>query len=90
MNRKQGTVSQIIIVCLQYEINSCKTSLKHTVEVSGREDVINYSLPPNYSFAIWRVIYVGILLYACYGLRKEAAAHPKMNRTVYPITLSIF
>lgn len=92
MKKKQLVVLLATIVSLfgLYWINAGKTSLKPTPEVAGREEVINYTLPPDFSFAIWGVIYTGFLLYAFYGLLKRAATDPQMNRTAYPVAASIF
>ena len=51
----------------QYWINAGKTALKTTAEVAGREEIINYTLPPDFIFSIWAVIYLGFLVYAFYG-----------------------
>lgn len=51
-----------------YYINSGKTSLKQTGEVAGREEIINYTLPPSWVFSIWGLIYLGFLVYAIIGL----------------------
>jgi hypothetical protein len=92
MKRKQVVVLVVTVVSLfgQYWINSGKTSLKSTAEVAGREDVRNYTLPPDFIFSIWAVIYLGFLIYAFYGLRKEAAADPQIANNAYPVALSIF
>src|SRR5688572_9341843 len=92
MKKKQLIVLLVTLISLfgMYWINAGKTSLKTTGEVAGREDVINYTLPPDFIFAIWGVIYLGFLVYAFYGLRKGAGADPQMNRTAYPVAISIF
>lgn len=92
MKKKQLVVFITTIVSLfgQYLINAGKTSLKTTAEVAGREEVINYTLPPDFSFAIWGVIYLGFVIYAFYGFRKNAAADVQLQKTAYPIALSIF
>jgi hypothetical protein len=72
-----------------YWINAGKTSLKRTADVAGREEVINYTLPPDFSFSIWGVIYLGFLIYALYGLKKNTAAETYFDKTAYPIAVSI-
>ncbi len=72
-----------------YWINAGKTSLKRTADVAGREEVINYTLPPDFSFGIWGIIYLGFLIYAFYGLKKNAALQPYFDKTAYPVVLSI-
>ncbi len=64
-----------------YWINAGKTSLKTTAEVAGREELINYTLPPGFVFSIWGVIYLGFLIYAIAGLKK-----PKYNNTFFERT----
>src|SRR5688572_21692309 len=92
MKKKQWTVLTVTLVSLfgQYWINTGKTSLKTIPEVAGREDVINYTLPPDFSFAIWAVIYLGFLLYACWGLTRTATSDAHYNGTAYPVAFSIF
>jgi hypothetical protein len=91
MKKKQLVVLIATLVSIfgLYWINAGKTSLKTTGEVAGREEVINYTLPPGFIFSIWGLIYLGFLIYAFYGLKKEAAADRQMNRTAYPVALSI-
>lgn len=72
-----------------YWINAGKTSLKRTADVAGREEVVNYTLPPDFSFSIWGFIYLGFLIYAFYGLKKNTAVQPFFVRTAYPVALSI-
>jgi hypothetical protein len=92
MKKKQWVVLVVTLVSLfgQYWINAGKTSLKTTKEVAGREEVINYTLPPDFTFGIWGVIYIGFLVYAFYGLKKKAALDPQVNRTASPVAVSIF
>jgi hypothetical protein len=92
MEKKQFIVllTTLISIFGLYWINAGKTSLKTTSEVAGREEIINYTLPPGFIFSIWGLIYLGFLVYAFYGLKKEAAADPYMNATAYPIAISIF
>jgi hypothetical protein len=92
MKKKQLIVLLTTIVSLfgQYWINAGKTSLKTTSEVAGREEVINYTLPPDFIFAIWGVIYLGILIYAFVGLSKKGSTDMQMNKTAYPVAISIF
>lgn len=54
-------------LALQYLINSGATPLLTTAEVAGRETVVNYTLPPDYAFAIWGLIYLCFVAYAVYG-----------------------
>lgn len=72
-----------------YWINAGKTSLKTTADVAGREEIINYTLPPDFSFSIWGIIYLGFLIYAFHGLKKNAAVQRYFDRTAYPVALSI-
>lgn len=92
MKTKQWLVffTTIISIFGLYWINTGKTGLKKTSEVAGREEVINYTLPPGFIFSIWGLIYIGFIIYAIYGLRKEGATDPHMNKTAYPVALSIF
>ena len=92
MRFKQLFVVFITVLSLfgVYWINTGKTSLKTTGEVAGREEVINYTLPPGFIFSIWGLIYLGFLIYAFYGLKKGAASDPQLNKTAYPVALSIF
>src|SRR5687768_10678814 len=91
MKKKQWVVlaSTGISIFGLYWINAGKTVLKTTGEVAGREEVINYTLPPGFIFSIWGVIYLGFLVYAFIGLNKNAAADPQMNKTAYPVAGSI-
>jgi hypothetical protein len=91
MKKKQLLVllTTIISVAGIYIINAGLTPLKQTGAVAGDEGVINYTLPPGYTFSIWGVIYLGFLVYAFYGLKKSAQKDPHMNRTAYPAALSI-
>lgn len=90
--KKQIIVFITTIVSLfgLYWINAGKTSLKKTGEVAGREEVINYTLPPGFIFSIWGVIYLGFVIYAVYGLTPKGAGDPRMNKTALPVALSIF
>lgn len=92
MKRKQWMVLLVTIASLsgQYWINTGNTGLKTTAEVAGREEVINYTLPPDFIFSIWGVIYLGFLIYAVYGLTGKAHADNVLNRTAYPVAGSIF
>lgn len=92
MKKKQLIVLLATLISISglYWINAGKTSLKKTSEVAGREEVINYTLPPGFIFSIWGLIYLGFIIYAFYGLKKKAAADPYMNATAYPVALSIF
>lgn len=92
MKKKQVFVFLTTIISLfgQYWINAGKTTLKSTAEVAGREDVINYTLPPDFVFAIWGIIYLGFLVYAFIGLTKTGATDVQINKTAYPIAISIF
>jgi hypothetical protein len=92
MKKKQWIVLTVTLVSLfgQYWINAGNTSLKTIAEVAGREEVINYTLPPDFSFAIWGIIYFGFLVYAFWGLTLKAATDIHYNRTAYPIAASIF
>ena len=90
--KKQWTVLTVTVVSLfgQYWINAGKTPLKTIAEVAGREEVINYTLPPDFSFAIWGFIYFGFLVYAFWGLTRAATTDVHYNRTAYPVAISIF
>lgn len=90
--KKQWVVLLATLVSLagQYWINTGKTGLKTTGEVAGREEVINYTLPPDFIFSIWGLIYLGFVAYAFTGLGRKAAADPQMNKTAYPVAVSIF
>lgn len=92
MKKKQALVLVVTLLSLfgEYWINAGKTSLKTTGEVAGREEVINYTLPPDFIFSIWGVIYFGFVIYAFYGLKKSAANNVYMNNTAYPVAISIF
>ena len=92
MKKKAWTVLAVTLISLfgQYWINTGKTSLKTIAEVTGREDVINYTLPPDFSFAIWGIIYFGFLVYACWGLTRKATTDAHYSRTAYPVAVSIF
>jgi hypothetical protein len=92
MKKKQILVVITTIISLfgLYWINTGKTSLKTTAEVAGREEIINYTLPPDFSFAIWGVIYFGFIIYAIYGLTNKGSEDVHMNNTAYPVALSIF
>jgi hypothetical protein len=92
MKTKQWVVLLVTIASLfgQYWINAGKTSLKTTGEVAGREEVINYTLPPDFIFSIWGVIYLGFLVYAFYGLKRGVENNLQMNKTAYPVAISIF
>src|SRR3990170_2917204 len=92
MKKKQLVVLLTTIVSLfgLYWINAGKTSLKKTGEVAGREEIINYTLPPGFIFSIWGLIYLGFLLYAILGFTKNGSADVHMNKTAYPVALSIF
>lgn len=72
-----------------YWINAGKTSLKQTGEVAGREEVINYTLPPGFIFSIWGVIYLGFIIYALYGLTPQGRRNLQMNKTAYLTALSL-
>src|SRR5687767_12871212 len=91
MKKKQWVVviATVISIFGLYWINAGKTALKTTGEVAGREEVINYTLPPGLIFSIWGVIYLGFLVYAFIGLNQNAAADPQMNKTAYPVAGSI-
>lgn len=82
-------VSTLISIFGIYWINAGNTSLKRTGEVAGREEVINYALPPGFSFSIWGLIYLGFLIYALYGLKKTIVNQDILDRTAYPIAVSI-
>lgn len=73
-----------------YWINAGKTSLRRTADIAGLEEVINYTLPPDFSFSIWGIIYLGFLIYALVGLKKKIAVQPFFDRTAYPVALSAF
>lgn len=73
-----------------YWINAGKTSLKTTGEVAGREEIINYTLPPDFIFAIWGLIYFGFIIYAFFGLTKTASEDLQVQKTAYPVAISIF
>src|SRR5687767_15468365 len=92
MKKKQWVVviATLISIFGLYWINAGKTTLKTTGEVAGREEVINYTLPPGFIFSIWGVIYLGFFVYAVAAFGKKAAADPHMKRTAYPVALSIF
>ena len=92
MKKKQLVVLLTTILSLfgQYWINAGKTTLKSTAEVAGREEVINYTLPPDFIFSIWGVIYLGFLVYAAVGLGTKGATDAQMNKTAYPVAISIF
>jgi len=92
MNFKQLIVLITTVVSLfgLYWINTGKTNLKTVAEVAGREEVINYTLPPDFIFSIWGVIYLGFLIYALYGIKKKNVINPQLDKTAYPISLSIF
>ena len=92
MKNKQWVVLLTTLISLAglYWINSGKTSLKTTGEVAGREEVINYTLPPGFIFSIWGLIYLGFIVYAFIGMGRKAPADPQMNKTAMPVALSIF
>ena len=92
MKKKQLIVLVITLASLfgQYWINAGNTSLKKTGEVACREEVINYTLPPDFIFSIWGLIYIGFIIYAVYGLSNNGSRNVHMNKTAYPIALSIF
>lgn len=91
MKKKQLFVlmATILSVAGIYVINAGLTPLKRTGAVAGDEEVINYTLPPGYIFSIWGIIYLGFLVYAFYELKKSAQANTYMNRTTYPVAISI-
>lgn len=91
MKKKQLMVLLATVVSVTgiYLINAGLTPLAQTGDVAGDEDVVNYTLPPGYVFGIWGVIYTGFLVYAFYGLKKSAAKNFYMNRTAYPVAISI-
>lgn len=72
-----------------YWINAGKTALKRTGEVAGREEVVNYTLPPGFSFSIWGVIYLGFFIYALYLLRPASRHDRQLQRTAPLVTVSI-
>lgn len=82
-------VATLVSIAGIYLINAGLTPLAQTGEVAGEEEVVNYTLPPGYVFSIWGVIYLGFLVYALYGLKKPAQENVYMNRTAYPVALSI-
>lgn len=82
-------VSTLVSLFGIYLINTGKTSLKPTGEVAGREEVINYALPPDFSFSIWSVIYLGFVIYAIYQALPSQKENPYLKSTGYPIALSI-
>lgn len=73
-----------------YWINAGKTALKTTGEVAGREEVINYTLPPGFVFSIWGVIYLGFLFYAVYALRRPHFNHTFFERISHWVSISMF
>lgn len=83
-------ISAIVSIFGLYWINAGKTSLKQTGEVAGREEVLNYTLPPGFIFSIWGVIYLGFIIYAIYGLTARGMRDPQMNKTAYPVAISLF
>lgn len=91
MKGKQWAPLAATVVTLfgQYGINAGKTDLKTTGEVAGREPVINYTLPPDWAFSIWGVIYLGFLIYAVVGLTARGRADHHMQRTAGLATASI-
>ncbi len=72
-----------------YWIGSGKTSLKQVSEVAGREEVINYTLPPDFSFGIWSLIYAGFLVYAVFHSLPSQRNNRYFITTGYPVALSI-
>lgn len=82
-------VSTFVSIFGIYWINAGQTSLKQTGAVAGEEEAINYTLPPGFIFSIWGLIYLGFLAYAFYGLKRSAQEDPHMNRTAWPVTISI-
>lgn len=92
----KNTTRQIIVLSSTlislfgiYWINAGKTSLKPVSQVAGREEVINYTLPPDFSFGIWSVIYLGFLIYAIYQLIPSQKNNAYLIATGYPVALSI-
>lgn len=73
-----------------YWINAGKTALKTTAEVAGREEMINYTLPPGFVFSIWGVIYLGFLIYAIYALRRPHLNHTFFDRLSHWVSISMF
>jgi translocator protein len=91
MRRKQWIVLLVTLFCLFaiYWINAGNTSLKPTGEVAGREEQINYTLPPGFIFSIWGLIYTGFLAYAVYGIKKGAQNNRYLQQTAWPFIISI-
>ena len=91
MKKKQLLVLLVTLISVAgiYLINAGLTPLKQTGAVAGDEGVVNYTLPPGYVFSIWGIIYLGFLVYAFYGLKKSAQENKYMNRTAYPVALSM-
>ena len=82
-------ISTLVSLFGIYWINAGNTSLKRIADVAGREDIINYTLPPGFSFAIWGLIYLGFLIYALYGLKRNTINQSLLDRTAIPIAISI-
>lgn len=82
-------LSTLVSIFGIYWINAGKTALKTTAEVAGREELINYTLPPGFVFSIWGIIYLGFLIYAIYGLKKPQYNHTFFDRTGHWVAISI-
>jgi len=72
-----------------YWINAGKTVLKTTAEVAGREEAINYTLPPGFVFSIWGIIYLGFLVYAIYGLGRPYLKNTFFDRITHWVSISM-
>ena len=60
-----------------------------TGEVAGREEIINYTLPPSWSFSIWGLIYIGFLIYSILGFLPSYKKNSYFKKTGGLVALSI-
>jgi hypothetical protein len=92
MKNKQWIVLIVTLISIfgLYWINAGMTPLKKTGEVAGREEIINYTLPPGFIFSIWGVIYLGFLVFAVYGLTRKGSEDPYIKDTATLVAVSIF
>ncbi len=71
-------------------ISSGQTSLKPASQISDATSEDNLVLPPGFTFGIWSVIYLGLILYSFYQLSAGGRESSRINATRDLVTLSIF
>lgn len=76
------------LACI-YLISSGKTALQRVSETQNSYSLDNLTLPPNFTFSIWGIIYLGFLVFSLFqlspGLRKDS----KFKTVRWLITLSV-